>query len=151
AYTPTNNFTGVDSFTYQASDNQTNSSAAAASVMVSPAGNLFYDDLSRASNAAPLVPWVQQLGSWSITNGALTGSIFSNSYGHAFYAGTNWSNYVVQARVRFSDTTGFGGGIGGRLDPNVGSHYAAWIYPDNSAAGGNVLKLIKFEQWGVWR
>jgi hypothetical protein len=117
---------------------------------VNPAGDLFYDDLSRATNPAPLLPWVGPLGTWSITNSQLLGGSGSNSYGHAYYCNGAWTDYAVQARVQFSSTNGFGGGIGGRLDPASGAHYAAWLYPDGSIAGGKVLKLIKFEQWGVW-
>ena len=29
-------------------------------------------------------------------------------------------------------------------DPLTGAHYAAWLYPDASAGGSNVLVLIKF-------
>src|SRR5207244_2147552 len=28
-----------------------------------------------------------------------------------------------------------------------GAHYAAWIYPDNSVGGPNMLKLVKFQDW----
>ncbi len=150
AYTPTNHFAGVDNFSYRVSDSQTNSSSAAGSLMVNPPGDLFYDDLTRSTNPAPLLPWVQQLGAWNISNGQLLGNSGSNSYGHAFYSDNTWSNYAVQARIQFSSTNGFGGGIGGRLDPASGAHYAAWVYPEGSVSSPNVLKLIKFEQWGVW-
>jgi len=150
AYTPTNNFVGVDNFSYRAVDSKTNSIPVADALMVVPPGYLFYDTLARSANPAPLLPWVQQLGAWSITNGQLVGSSGSNSYGHAYCNGNTWSNYAVQARIQFSSTNGYGGGIGGRLDPTSGAHYAAWIYPDGSISGGNLLKLIKFEQWGLW-
>jgi hypothetical protein len=48
--------------------------------------------------------------------------------------------------MQFS-TGAFGGGLGGRLDPPTGKRYVAWIYPEGSAGGSNVLKLLKFQSW----
>jgi hypothetical protein len=36
------------------------------------------------------------------------------------------------------------------LNAANGAHYGAWIYPDGSAGGANVLRLIKFEAWTTW-
>jgi len=118
--------------------------------MTLPSGDLFFDTLSRATNSFSLSPWRQQLGSWAITNGALTGSSVSNAYGFAYYNDSTWMDYTVQGNVQFSTTNAWGGGIGGRLNPTTGSHYAAWIYPDGSLGGSKVLKLIKFEGWALW-
>ena len=52
----------------------------------------------------------------------------------------------VQARVQFP-VGAYGGGLGGRLDPINGSHYAVWIYPENSAGGSNILKLLRFDSY----
>ena len=41
----------------------------------------------------------------------------------------------------------YGGGIGGRLDPLTGAHYAAWLYPAGSPGGSDVLRLYKFQSW----
>src|SRR5882672_11334243 len=38
-------------------------------------------------------------------------------------------------------------GIGGRLNPGTGGHYAAWIYPETSTGGSNILRLIKFQSY----
>ena len=60
-----------------------------------------------------------------------------------------WTNYTVQGRVQFP-AGGYGGGIGGRLNPLSGAHYAAWIYPENSPGGDRQLKLIKFQNWSAF-
>ena len=44
---------------------------------------------------------------------------------------------------------GYGGGVGGRLNPTNGAHYAAWIFPAGGG-GTNLLKLIKFSSWTAW-
>src|SRR5689334_7724654 len=73
------------------------------------------------------------------------------SYGFAFID-TNWTDYSVEGKIQFSATDAFGGGLGGRLNPATGAHYAAWIYPDHSTSfrGGNLLALIKFQDWNNW-
>ena len=149
-YTPTGNFTGVDSFTYQANDTLTNSTAATATLATVSPGQLFFDNLVRNTNPASIAPWVMQLGTWTITNNQLTGTAVSNAYAFAYYSNSAWTDYTVQANVQFSTTSAWGGGIGGRLDPTTGAHYAAWVYPDNSGGGSKALKLIKFEGWTVW-
>ena len=52
----------------------------------------------------------------------------------------------MQGRFQFP-VGAFGGGLGGRVNPVTGAHYAAWIYPEGSAGGSSVLKLIKFQNW----
>src|SRR2546427_6640458 len=108
---------------------------------------LFSDNFTRGSDPLPLSsPWGVQSGTWTVTGGALrAGTNTSLSYAFA-YTSNNWLNYSVQARLRFQ-VGGFGGGLAGRLNPATGSHYAAWIYPENSPGGSNVLKLIKFQDW----
>jgi hypothetical protein len=149
-YTPTNRFFGVDEFTYGANDAFDNSTAAVVTLMVNPPGDFLYDNFDRSTNSGSIAPWVQQTGAWNITNGTLTGTSGSNCYGDAFYANDNWTDYFVQGEVQFSSSNVWGGGIGGRIAPATGSHYAAWIYPEGSGDGSNVLKLIKFEGWTVW-
>jgi hypothetical protein len=58
----------------------------------------------------------------------------------------NWTNYTVQAQVQFP-LGAYGAGVGGRLNPVTGARYAAWIYPEGSPGGSNVLKLLKFQNW----
>ena len=149
-YTPGANFSGVDNFTYVAQDALTNSGPAETTLMTVPPGALFFDSLARPANGADISPWVPQLGSWGITNNQLTGVSVSNAYGFSYYSNSAWADYTVQATVQFSSTNGWGGGVGGRLDPTTGAHYAAWIYPDGSPGGPDRLKLIKFEGWTHW-
>jgi len=149
-YTPSSNFSGVDSFTYEAEDLLTNSSPATATVMNVAPGQLFFDTLARPSNTGLLTPWSQQLGYWTILDDQLSGTADLNTYGFAYYNDPSWTDYTVQATIQFSSTNGYGAGVGGRLNPLIGSHYAAWIYPDGSPGGPNMLKLIKFEGWTLW-
>lgn len=149
-YTPTNGYIGSDSFLYQASNGQTNSATATVSITVTRPGEYFADDFNRTVPANQIAPWTLQSGTWTITNGALTGVSSLNNYGSAYFSDSTWSNYTVSARVQFSSINALGGGLGGRLNPVTGAHYAAWIYPEGSVGGSSVLKLIKFTGWGVW-
>ena len=118
-------------------------------VTVTPSGTggvLFSDNFS-----AGLAPWIAELGTWTVANGALNGSSPLNSSGYAYYNTNGWSNYTVQASIRFSMTNGpWAGGIGGRLNPTTGAHYAAWVYPEGSGGGSAVIKLVKWEGWTTW-
>ncbi len=151
AYTPTNNFAGMDDFIYQASDTQTNSNPAMALIMVTPPGDWFYDNFARsAANLNPLLPWVVADGTWAVTNGNLIGQSPPGNYGHAYIDNTNWTDYSVSAQIQFSTTSAWGAGIGGRLNAATGAHYAAWVYPEGSGGGSAVMKLIKYEGWTEW-
>jgi VCBS repeat-containing protein len=146
-YQSTNNFAGVDDFTYEATDGQTTSGVATAAIEVLPPGKLFLDNFTHS----PLWPWIQESGAWGITNNVLMGTGAFSSYGHA-YVSNNWADYLVQGQIQFSSTSAWGGGIGGRLmDPVNGLYYGAWVYPENSLGGpGNgsaVMKIIKFHSW----
>ena len=112
---------------------------------------LFSDDFARQpQDPNPLSPWTSQLGTWTVANGVLQGSSTPNQYAYAFYSPLPaWTDYTVQARFQFP-VGAFGGGLGGRLDPTTGAHYGAWIYPDGSVGGSNVLKLVKFRGWTSW-
>jgi hypothetical protein len=79
---------------------------------------------------------------------AMQGSSARGTYGYCFLT-NSWSDYSVQAEVQFT-AGAYGGGVGGRLDPTIGSHYAAWIYPENSPGGSNVLALVRFTGWTNW-
>jgi hypothetical protein len=149
-YTPAAGYAGVDAFTYQASDGQTNSAITTANMMVVPPGYLFYDNMARPTGTGCLLPWVQQLGAWNLTNGMFTGTSSNTCYGNAYCANSNWTDYTVQAQIQFSGSNAFGGGIGGRLNPATGARYAAWVYPEGSVGGSLELKLIKFEGWTTW-
>jgi len=145
-YTPNNNYVGPDAFTYRANDGLTNSaSVALVTISVLPVGQIFADNFSRLNDPGLLTPWQTNTGQWTVTGGMLIGGTNTPfNYGYAYMAAT-WTNYSVQGRIQFSNTNAWGGGIGGRLaDPLTGAHYAAWVYPDASAGGSNVLVLIKF-------
>jgi hypothetical protein len=145
-YTPATNFAGIDSFSYQAVDPATNSATGTVIISVLPAGTLFYDDFARDVDNGPLTPWTTRSGNWTIGGGAMqSGGNTAQSYAFSFLS-NNWGNVAVEARIRFS-AGGFGGGIGGRLNPTTGSHYAAWVYPEGSPGGSSVLRLIKFQTW----
>jgi hypothetical protein len=145
-YTPTPGFFGTDSFSYQARDSLGNASGATVTITVNATDILFSDDFTRGADPGPLAPWVVQYGVWSVTGGTLKGGTnYLQTYG-MICTTNSWTNYSVQARVRFP-AGALGGGLGGRVNPATGKHYAAWIYPENSPAGSNVLKLIKFRTW----
>ena len=120
--------------------------------LVYQTGSLFSDDFTRGTDPGPLTPWVVANGVWEVTGGellggtnALGGSNAAGSYADAYITNT-WTDYTVQASIQFP-AGGFGGGLGGRLNPINGAHYAAWIYPEGSSGGSAVVKLIKFQDW----
>ena len=116
---------------------------------VAPLSNvveLFFDDFTQAAGG-PIAPWVSAMGTWAVNGNALQGSGPTNEYAYAYVPSTpEWTDYMVQADVQFPAGS-FGGGIGGRVDEVTGAHYGAWVYPDGSAGGSNVLKLWKFRGW----
>src|SRR5205814_1288139 len=113
---------------------------------VLPAQSLFYDDFTRAANPRVISPWLTQSGFWSVNGNSLAGGPNSqNAYAFA-YVTNSWDDYSVEARIRFP-LGAFGGGIGARLNSATGAHYAAWVYPENSPGGSNILRLIKFQDW----
>jgi hypothetical protein len=146
SYTPAHDFVGTDRFTYQANDGVTNSSTATVTLSVWPVGTLFADDFVRPTDPGSLLPWVAQEGNWTVTGGLLNGGTNASfSYAHACLT-NSWANYAVQAQLRFP-LGAYGGGVGGCLDPSTGARYAAWIYPEGSPGGSNLLKLLKFQTW----
>ena len=148
SYAPSNNYVGPDSFRYRANDGTANSATVLVSLSVLTPGVLFTDDFTRGTDPAALTsPWVTNIGEWRVTGGALRGGTNAPfNYGIAYVA-DSWGSYSVSARVRFSSSNAWGGGIGGRLDSGTGARYGAWIYPDGAGGGSNVLTLIKFTGW----
>ena len=149
-YTPFVNYIGSDSFTYQASDGATGSNIATVTIAVT-SQSMFADNFTRVpGTVAPLLPWTSVLGTWTVANGVLEGSGSTLSYSQVYYAPVPlWDNYSVEGRFKFA-ATAFGGGLGCRVNPVTGAHYAAWIYPDNSAAGKNMLVLGKMWSWTTY-
>ncbi len=151
-YTPLAGYVGSDSFTYRASDGTTNSNTATVTISITSTGNvLFADDFTRSANPpAPLSPWTGVTGTWAVTSGVLNGSGTASSYSQNYYAPTPlWDNYAVEASFQYASSA-FGGGLGCRVNPATGAQYAAWIYPDNSAAGHNLLVLGKMWDWTTY-
>jgi len=97
----------------------------------------------------PLLPWAVRLGTWTVMSGELhAGSRSGYTYVYT-YTAPLWADYSVEGRIQFP-AGAFGGGLGGRVDPATGAHYGAWVYPDGSSGGSNVLKLVKFRDWANW-
>ncbi len=113
---------------------------------VDPLQTVFYDDFMRPADPGAMSPWITQSGPWTVTGGVLKGGPNPvRSYAFASLA-TNWTDYSVEARLQFP-AGAYGGGLGGRLNPATGAHYAAWIYPEGSLGGSGILRLIKFQTW----
>ena len=109
-------------------------------------GTLFVDGFTRSPDPGPLAPWVVQAGNWSVTGGVLAGGTnVLYSYGFAYLTNT-WADYSAQAQIKLS-AGAFGGGLATRLNPATGARYAAWIYPEGSPGGSNVVRLLKFQNW----
>jgi hypothetical protein len=152
SYKPNTNFFGRDCFTYRATEaGGTNSGVATVTILVTNTDVLFHDNFKRCALPYALAPLQvlagQYGGTWSLTGDALQGAQ-PYDYGYC-YLGANWSNYWIEAKIAIP-AGACGGGIGGRLDPLYGAHYAAWVYPEASGCASNVLRLVKFNQWDSW-
>ncbi|MGO8675015.1 MAG: beta strand repeat-containing protein, partial [Limisphaerales bacterium] len=144
-YTPNTGFAGTDSFTYAATDGVNISPPATVTITVTSSSGVLLSDTFPGTS---LSPFVQESGTWTVANHVLSGTCAVNTYGH-LYVTTNWTNYSVQAQVQFPSGA-FGGGIGGRLNASNGAHYGVWVYPEGSAGGSAVMKLMKFTGWTTW-
>jgi VCBS repeat-containing protein len=151
-YTAVASYVGSDSFTYRANDGSTNSNTATVTVTITSTGNvIFADDFTRSVNPpAPLSPWTSRLGTWTVTPDVLNGSGAPMAYSHIYYAPTPlWDNYAVEGRFQFASSA-FGGGLSCRVNPATGAQYSAWIFPDNSVVGPNVVQLVKQWDWTTY-
>jgi hypothetical protein len=145
AYAPANGFAGIDTFTFFGGDTLTTSAVSQATVDVTPATDLFYDNFLRPTNADPLAPWIPVQGYWSISGGKLQGSDPDpGAYDDAYVPG-NWTNFSVQAQIQFP-ANGFGGGLDGRVNPLNGAKYTVVAYP-NGIPGETASPLLKFHGW----
>ena len=144
-YTPAAGFSGTDRFVYQEISSSSNPGYGTVTLTVTPTSTvIFSDDFTQNV----LTPWVNAAGTWTASGGILQGSSPTNNYGVAQYSGT-WSDYSVQAQIQFP-SGGFGGGLSGRFNASTGERYSAWIYPEGSAGGSSVLKLVKFRSLTAW-
>ena len=71
------------------------------------------------------------------------------------YAGTNWTDYSLQARIQIpGGVQAWAAGLSGRLNPLTGEKYTANVYPEGSPLswtnGAPALRLIKFHGWRNW-
>ncbi|HRT09453.1 MAG TPA: Ig-like domain-containing protein, partial [Candidatus Paceibacterota bacterium] len=145
-YTPNANYTGTDSFTYRANDGISNSAVATVSISVVFGGTWWLENFARTNEPGTLDPWIAQAGTWTINSGVLyAGTNINQSYGLACVTNL-WTNFAAQARFQFP-AGAYGGGLGACLNPATGARYSAWIYPEGSFGGSNVLKLVKFQDW----
>ena len=144
-YTPSTNFTGLDQFIYTANDGAVDSSPTTVFLKSQPTP-LFSDSFSHTGT---LSPWVLRAGNWDVSGGLIDcGPNNFSSYGNVYVTNV-WTNFTVQARIQLPEGA-FGASLGGRLNRNTGAQYTAWVYPENSPGGSNVLKLIKFSSWTTW-
>lgn len=110
---------------------------------------LFCDDFNSTNVITPPAPWTSQSGTWNVAANELECGLNSSfTYGRLCLV-TNWTDYAVQAQIMFGPN-GYGGGLGGRLNPTTGEHYAAWIYPRYDAGAGKLLRLVRFTNWTTW-
>src|SRR5262249_38108561 len=110
-----------------------------AGVVFPAAAQLFSDDFSRSTDPGPIAPWIEHSGNWVVSGGAMAVTQpIPYSYSTA-YITNSWTNYMVQARIRFSSFDVYGGGIGGRLNPCCGMRYGVWVYPNFPTQGVNTL------------
>ena len=83
-----------------------------------------------------------------MTSGVLNGTSAAQSYANV-YLNTNWTDYSVEAEVKYPEIA-YGAGLGGRLNIGTGAHYAVWVYPEHSIGKSNILRVVKFSNWGTW-
>ena len=108
---------------------------------LAPPTTVFSDNFSDASWTNS--HWTVQSGSWTVNNG------YYNLVGQpgvlsVAYAGNSWSDYSVEARVRYVSGQ-YGGEISARLNSSAGSRYSFVLCPNG--AGPNRTSLIKFASW----
>ena len=151
-YTPTNNFSGVDNFTYAAVSGSLTSARGHGTISVTTPGELFYDSFARPANSSSIFPWVnepdmgydQQRADWQQRLEQLRLRVLQRQLDKLFGAGA--SQIFIHERM--------GGGIAGRLNPVTGARYSVWVYPENSPAGPQnghaTMQVIKYENWTVY-
>jgi hypothetical protein len=124
-------------------------SVSRAEIHLPPPEPLFCDYFIQTNQAPPAAPWTTHSGTCSVQGDELClGATSLYSYGSAYIA-TNWTDFSVQAHVKFPEIA-YGAGLGGRLDEATGARYAVWVYPEHSIGKSNLLRVVKFSNWGTW-
>jgi hypothetical protein len=148
AYVPFNGFAGIDTFTFLGGDTLTTSAVSRATIDVTPATDLFYDNFLRPANADPLAPWTPTLGNWSLSGGKLLGADpTAGAYDDAYVAG-NWSNFSMQAQIQIP-VGAFSAGLDGRVNSLNGAKYTVAVYPSGipNQTSSPLMRLLKFHGW----
>src|SRR6185436_4779988 len=108
-YIPGSDFDGADSFTYKNNDGVQDSLPA--TVTLTNANPVtFADDFARGSDPGPVAPWVVRAGAWVVTGGEMQGGTNATQTYANVYLTNSWSDYAVQARLRFP-AGAFGGAL----------------------------------------
>lgn len=113
------------------------------------AGTVYCSDSISTNNTSSLSPLQEQAANWSYENNELECGPHANfSYGRiCLYS--NLTDCTVEGIIKFGPN-GYGGGLGGRLNPQTGEHYAVWVYPHYTFGTGNLLRITKFTSWNSW-
>jgi hypothetical protein len=124
-------------------------SVSQAEIQPPPPEPLFCDYFIQTNQTPPAAPWTTHSGTCAVQGDELClGATSLYSYGTAYIA-TNWTDFSVQAHVKFPEIA-YGAGLGGRLDESTGTRYAVWVYPEHSIGKSNLLRIVKFSNWTTW-
>ena len=115
------------------------------SLVAGPPATLFSDDFS--DPAWTNSHWTVYKGTWAVIDGVYDQSDTNTSnFPQIAYAGsTSWSNYAINATVRYVSGT-FGPATTGRLNTATGSRYTVLVYP-TSTGGPNRARLIRLDDY----
>jgi hypothetical protein len=103
---------------------------------------LFSDDFNDASWTSS--HWTIRSGTWTVDSGYYNMAGTANQLLETSCGEQTWSNYTVEARVRYISGE-YAGELGARLNPTTGSRYSLLLYPNLD--GPNVAVLAKFSSW----
>ena len=124
-------------------------------IMVVAPGELFYDNFTRPTNTGSIFPWIQQLGTWGITNNAVGRNHSAGNYAYAYYDNNPVGpTFPCRRKFNFLRQTGGAEALADGWTRSAGAHYAAWIYPEGSSGGSAngqpYCNSIKFETWTAY-
>jgi uncharacterized protein (TIGR03437 family) len=103
---------------------------------------LFSDDFSSGSASSWIISPLGRASGWSVTNGTYAYDGGGNTQSVA--GSSTWTDYVFSVDFQLSSKSNFPGGIRGRLNPQTGTGYAVWIFPDD-----RTVRLYKIAQWAI--